>query len=639
MPIFVRILALAGALFLAHGAAAVVVDAPDAGDGFVPRLVVKFRGDAPDAATAPAARVAQVAADTGIPLVHVRTMAVGAQVLTSPLIRSVEDAESLAARISAHPDVLYAERSRPIRAERIPNDPRYADQFYLLPGATTIDAQSAWDLTTGSPSVVVAVLDTGYTNHADLAGRLLPGYDFVANFALSNDGNAKDTAGNYRDADPSDPGDWVEPKDLSGLLASYDCTVRESSWHGTAVMGAIAAQSDNGLDVTGVDWNARILPVRVLGKCRGDDIDAADGIAWAGGVAVPNAPPNANPAHVINLSLGDPGPCPQFFQDAIDAAFARGVTRAIVASAGNQASAASHFPSSCDGVLAIGASTFGGSRAGYSNFGARVDLMAPGGNGVAFSAYNFLALDNTGATVPVADSTSSWSGTSFSAPLVSGVVSLMLSVAPDLTAAQVRAILKAGAKPFPAGSTCNTTICGAGLLDAPGALRGALAAAGAPTRVTLVEYYHAAFDHYFITWMPAEIALLDAGTTIKGWTRTGKSFTALMNAGEGTAAVCRIYIPPGKGDGHFFGRDAAECDGTMAKNPTFILEDPAFFHLYPPSAGNCAMGTVAVYRLYSNRADANHRYTTDRAVRDAMVAKGWLAEGDGPDIVAMCAPQ
>ena len=106
---------------------------------------------------------------------------------------------------AAHPDVVYAERSRPVRAERIPNDPRYANQFYLLPGATTIDAQSAWDLTTGSPAVVVAVLDTGYTNHADLAGRLLPGYDFVANFALSNDGNAKDAAGNYRDADAVRP--------------------------------------------------------------------------------------------------------------------------------------------------------------------------------------------------------------------------------------------------------------------------------------------------------------------------------------------------------------------------------------------------------------------------------------------------
>jgi Repeat of unknown function (DUF5648) len=102
--------------------------------------------------------------------------------------------------------------------------------------------------------------------------------------------------------------------------------------------------------------------------------------------------------------------------------------------------------------------------------------------------------------------------------------------------------------------------------------------------------------------------------------------------------VCRIYIPPGKGDGHYFGRDQKECDGTMAKNPSFILESSTFFYLYPTSAGTCAAGTIPVYRVYSNRADANHRYTTDRAVRDQMVAKGWLAEGDGADTVVMCAP-
>ena len=103
--------------------------------------------------------------------------------------------------------------------------------------------------------------------------------------------------------------------------------------------------------------------------------------------------------------------------------------------------------------------------------------------------------------------------------------------------------------------------------------------------------------------------------------------------------MCRIYIPPGKGDGHFFGRDENECKGTMAKNPTFVLESSTFFYLDPPNVGTCAAGTVPVYRVYSNRADANHCYTTDRAVRDQMVTKGWLAEGDGADIVVMCAPQ
>ncbi len=158
-----------------------------------------------------------------------------------------------------------------------------------------------------------------------------------------------------------------------------------------------------------------------------------------------------------------------------------------------------------------------------------------------------------------------------------------------------------------------------------------------PTPVTVVEFYNAALDHYFITYVADEIAKLDNGT-FKGWARTGLSFNAWASTQSGTSAVCRIYIPPGKGDGHFFGRDTNECDGTMAKNPTFILESSTFLYLYPPTLGNCATGQVPVYRVFSNRADANHRYTTSRTVRDQMVAKGWLAEGDGADTVVMCAP-
>ena len=155
--------------------------------------------------------------------------------------------------------------------------------------------------------------------------------------------------------------------------------------------------------------------------------------------------------------------------------------------------------------------------------------------------------------------------------------------------------------------------------------------------VSVVEFYNASLDHYFITYVTDEIAKLDNGT-FKGWVRTGLSFNAFANTQSGTSAVCRIYIPPDKGDGHFFGRDANECAGTMSKNPTFFLESDAFLYLYPPTLGNCAAGQVPVYRAYSNRADANHRYTTSRAVRDQMVGKGWQAEGDGDDIVVMCAP-
>ena len=94
-----------------------------------------------------------------------------------------------AALLARHPDVAYAERSRRVHAERMPNDPLFPQQFYLGTGTATIDAVSAWDVTLGSPAIVVAVLDTGSTSHADLAGRLLPGYDFVADLTLSNDGS------------------------------------------------------------------------------------------------------------------------------------------------------------------------------------------------------------------------------------------------------------------------------------------------------------------------------------------------------------------------------------------------------------------------------------------------------------------
>jgi alpha-tubulin suppressor-like RCC1 family protein len=155
---------------------------------------------------------------------------------------------------------------------------------------------------------------------------------------------------------------------------------------------------------------------------------------------------------------------------------------------------------------------------------------------------------------------------------------------------------------------------------------------------TVVEFYAAALDHYFITWLPNEIAALDAGSEISGWVRTGYSFTAYKSAQPGTSPVCRFYIPPGLGDSHFFGRGTEECTATRQKYPRFVLEAPAFMQMYLPTAGECPADTTPVYRVYSNRADTNHRYTTDRAVREQMIAKGWLAEGDGPDTVAMCAP-
>ena len=162
-------------------------------------------------------------------------------------------------------------------------------------------------------------------------------------------------------------------------------------------------------------------------------------------------------------------------------------------------------------------------------------------------------------------------------------------------------------------------------------------AGGAPPPVTVVEYYNASLDHYFITWIAAEQANLDAGNTPTRWVRTGYSFNVYTTAQAGASNVCRYYIPPGLGDSHFFGRGSVECNATGAAHPTFVLEDPNFMYVFLPAAGVCPAGTTPIYRVFSNRPDANHRYMTDRAVRDLMVTRGWLAEGDGPDLVVMCA--
>ena len=166
----------------------------------------------------------------------------------------------------------------------------------------------------------------------------------------------------------------------------------------------------------------------------------------------------------------------------------------------------------------------------------------------------------------------------------------------------------------------------------------AVAPPAAPSTATAVEYYNPSLDHYFLTHMANEIAILDAGVVIKGWARTGQSFAVYTTASAGTSSVCRFYIPPGHGDSHFYGRDTVECDATGRNNPSFINEDPHFFHVVLPTAGVCPAGTREIYRVFSNRPDVNHRYMIDSAIRDRMVSLSWLAEGAGPNLVVMCGP-
>jgi hypothetical protein len=153
-----------------------------------------------------------------------------------------------------------------------------------------------------------------------------------------------------------------------------------------------------------------------------------------------------------------------------------------------------------------------------------------------------------------------------------------------------------------------------------------------------VEFRNAGLDHYFVSHIAKEIEDLDKGVH-PGWTRTGLAFRVFTSASARTSAVCRFYIPPAKGDSHFYGRGAQECSETAQKNPTFVNEDPQFFHVVLPAAGVCPADTINVYRVFNGRPDANHRYTTDAAIRDLMESQQkWIAEGDGPQRVVMCVP-
>ncbi|MFO1305472.1 MAG: c-type cytochrome [Burkholderiales bacterium] len=156
---------------------------------------------------------------------------------------------------------------------------------------------------------------------------------------------------------------------------------------------------------------------------------------------------------------------------------------------------------------------------------------------------------------------------------------------------------------------------------------------------TVVEFYNVARDHYFMSASPAEIADLDNGVHA-GWVRTGLSFKAYAAATAGSSPVCRFYLPPAYGDSHFYSASPAECAQIAVQYPGFVYETAATFYIGLPdvASGACPSGWSPVYRVWDNRADTNHRYTTSATVRQQMLGRGWVGEGYGPTQVIMCAP-
>ena len=478
------------------------------------RFIVKYR-DGSTAQADPAAVDTALRAAAGkltvsgggkqLRVEHLRRMAQGADVVRASRKLDRADAESLMRQIAADPNVEFVEVDRLNRVFWTPNDPRFSEQYGFGSGAGGIRATTAWDTSKGA-GAVVAVLDTGIVDHSDLDANILPGYDFISDATVGGDGDG-------RDNDPSDPGDFEGPY--------------ASSWHGTHVAGTVAAVTDNGIGVAGTAPEAKVVPVRVLGRGGGYDSDIADAVIWASGGSVSGVPANANPAEVINLSLGGAGTCGSAMQSAINGAVGRGTT--VVIAAGNSNANVSGFsPANCSNIIAVASNTSTGARSSFSNYGAGITISAPG-SGIVSTL-------NSGQTTPGSESYASYDGTSMAAPHVAGVVALIQSVSsPAKTPAEIKALLTSTARAFP--STPSQPI-GAGIVDAAAAVAAA-SGGGNPEPEPEPE--------------PGDGSLQNGVpvTGVSGAANSAQSWTVNVPAGAGTLVIA---LSGGTGDADLYVR-------------------------------------------------------------------------------------
>ncbi|MFF8598027.1 S8 family serine peptidase [Streptomyces sp. NPDC015232] len=429
----------------------------------VEKVIVTYKSSAAEAGSNAAAKsdAADKAARTGERLSFERRLAGGAALVDLGGDASKQDVAEVMAAFKADPQVAAVEpdiRAYPMAIT--PNDTDYAKQWDLFEATGGMNVPSAWDTTTGS-GVTVAVIDTGYAAHTDLAANVVSGYDFISTAADARDGNG-------RDADAKDEGDWNATDGECGTGS----TASNSSWHGTHVAGTIAAVTHNSKGIAGIAYNAKIQPVRVLGKCGGSSSDIADAITWASGGSVPGVPANPTPAKVINLSLGGASStCPSVYQTAINGAVSRGTT--VVVAAGNSNANASGFtPANCSNVITVASTNRAGSRSYYSNYGTVVDVAAPGGEtrnatdtpGTVTTPENAIySTLNSGLTTQSTETYKPYQGTSMAAPHIAGLAALLESAKSTLTPADIETAIKNNARPLP--GTCSGG-CGTGIADA-----------------------------------------------------------------------------------------------------------------------------------------------------------------------------
>ncbi|MBL8519890.1 MAG: S8 family serine peptidase [Betaproteobacteria bacterium] len=487
----------------------------------------------------------RLAAKGGESLAPVKQMSDGSQVLRMGKRINKGQLTALAAKLASDSDVEEVLLDRLFLPQLTPNDPQFPQQWGLS-SVNGIHAQGAWDLSTGSPNLVIAILDTGKLPHTELAARWIGGHDFVSEVVRGNDGD-------MRDGDATDPGDWVTSADgMSGPLAG--CPITNSRWHGTAMAAVIGATANNAAGIAGINWNSRLLPVRVVGKCGGYESDIADGLRWAAGLNVPGVPANPNPAKIVNMSLASAGICSSALQSAVDSVIGAGV--AIIAAAGNNsANAAAYSPGNCAGAIAVGAVDKNGGKPAYSNFGPPVALSAPGGTGNT-NPEAILTASNDGPTTSTAnlDYLQTITGTSIAAAHVTGIASLMLSITPGLSPADLKDLLTRSARTFPSNTTavmpgpsqadCTVSLCGSGIAHAQLATQWAFDWRNTTAKIAMGQQHAVALasDGQVYTWGRNTEGQLGDGSVVNRSTPVltslrGAKFVA---AGRNTTLAIRV---------------------------------------------------------------------------------------------------